>query len=271
MIMRMSRMYFRRNVVHIVGECEFCGGYGKQVSYQARKFGHLYFIPLIPMGASSQVLRECAACNMGAHLALTDLAPLLEVISNDFKTWILAIQGGETEFSPEPGQDPVNFGVLISGILEDLYCLKEIENIQSISTILRDNHLDYEDELVRGRWFQMNGDLPQAKGHYQEAHRLRPEEPIPLYQLGSTEVKMGDGNSAENSFAKYSRLHPEDISPYIELAGLYESKKDFPKIVSTYDQLYSMNEELIPEKGMRKVYKKACKKSGIEGKYLDKM
>jgi len=65
MIVFGSRMYFKKNVVKSFEECEHCGVYGKMISYKARKFGHIYFIPLIPMGKSSQVLRECKKCKRG--------------------------------------------------------------------------------------------------------------------------------------------------------------------------------------------------------------
>ena len=68
MIVYGSRMYFKKNVVNSFGECEHCGGFGKTTSYQARKFGHIYFIPLIPMGKSSQILRACKGCSMGAQI-----------------------------------------------------------------------------------------------------------------------------------------------------------------------------------------------------------
>lgn len=271
MIIFGSRMYFRRNVVNVVGECEHCGAYGKLASYQAKKFGHIYFIPLIPLGAHSQILRECAFCEMGAHIPLTKLKPMVDSVAGQFQSWVIAIQEGKSELVPEGGTEPVNIGILIAGLLEDLYCLKEIEDIQSISTILKANDLEYEHEMVMGRWWQMQGDLQQAASCYQAAHKLRPEEPLPHFQMGFTHVKLGNTPAAEEAFAKYTNLCPDDVSPYIELAGLYENKNDYANIVTTYDKIYALNPDVIPNKGMRKIYKKACKKSGQQGKYLEQM
>ena len=72
-----SRMYFKKNTVKTTGECEHCGTYGNLTSYQAKKFGHLYFIPILPMGPHSQVLRECPQCRIGTHLSMTDLEPIV--------------------------------------------------------------------------------------------------------------------------------------------------------------------------------------------------
>ena len=266
-----SRMYFKKNTVKTFGECDHCGAYGKLTSYQARKFGHLYFIPILPLGAHSQVLRECRQCEIGTHLSMTDLEPVVASLGDQFKSWILAIQEGETELIQDGETEPVNIGHLIAGILDDLYCLKEIESVESISTILTSSNLNYENEVVMGCWNEIQGDLENAKNHFQSAHQSRPEELLPLYKLGSVAAKAGKVQEAEAAFEKFSKLAPEDITPYIELAGLYEGKKDFAGIVRTYDMIYTLNPDVLPDKGMKKVYKKACKKSGVTGKFLHEM
>jgi tetratricopeptide (TPR) repeat protein len=266
-----SQMYFKKNVVKSNGECEYCGAYGKLKSYQARKFGHLYFIPVLPQGPRSQVLRECKRCSMGTHIPLNDLEPMADALSDQFKSWIVAIQDGQTEVVPNGGTEPVNVGVLIAGILEELYCLKEIESVESISSILAASNMGYENEIVQGRWHEIQGDLEKAKMSFQAAHRSRPREPMPLFQMGSLAAKSGNVQEAESAFQSYSKLMPEDISPYIELSGVYEKTKNFAGIVRAYDMIYTLNPDVIPDAGMKKIYKKACKKSGSQGKFLDQM
>lgn len=89
--------------------------------------------------------------------------------------------------------------------------------------------------------------------------------------MGTLDVRRGDAPGAEEAFGKYLALCPDDISAHIELASLYEAQKDSSKIVETYDKIYALDDNLIPQKGMKKIYKKACKKSGIPGKYLNQM
>ena len=272
MIVYGSRMYFKDNVVHAYGTCEHCGNYGKNVSYQARKFGHLYFIPLIPMGAKSQVIRECKGCSMGAHIPLEQFDSSVDELADQFKSWITAIGEGETELVVAEGEKPVNIGMLIGGILEDLYCLKEIESIDSIQSILDVNNLKFEKDFVSGKWAEVKGDLNQAQQHYHAALRHRPEEAATHYQLGSVELKRNDTTAAEEAFSAYLKAYPDDTYPiHIELAGAYEQEKNFPKLIESYDVLYDVNPELIQNKGMKKLYKKACKKSGLPGKFLEQM
>jgi tetratricopeptide (TPR) repeat protein len=262
-----SRMYFKKNVVRSFGQCEHCGGYTKKRSYQARKFGHLYFIPILPLGSHSQVLRECKSCNMGAHIPSQQLEPMIDSLSDQFKSWIVAITEGETEIRVEPDSPPTNAGVLIAGILDDLYCLKEIENVESITAVLDVNNLTYERDVVMGRWFELQGDLDQASNAFQAATRARPRDGVAYYQLGLVEVMRGDTPAAEEAFQQYSRIHPEDHSAQLELLGLYETNRDYEKLVPTFDYLFEHIPELLEQKRFKKLYKKACKKSGLQGKF----
>ena len=148
MIIYGSRMYFKKNQVQSFGECEHCGRYGKRVSYQARKFGHIYFIPILPLGSNSQVVRECKSCSMGSHIPTHQLDPMVDNLSDQFKSWIMEISNGNTEIEIEPGQPPANIGLLITGILDDLYCLNEIQDVSSITNVLDANNLVYERHLV---------------------------------------------------------------------------------------------------------------------------
>ena len=267
MIIYGSRMYFKKNLVRSFGECENCGRYGKRVSYQARKFGHIYFIPILPLGSNSQVLRECKSCSMGSHIPTHQLDPMIDNLSDQFKSWIMEISDGKTEIEIEPGQPPANIGLLITGILDDLYCLNEIQDVTSITNVLDANNLVYERHLVMGRWFEIQGDLDQARLAFQAAANARPTEGPPLYQLGLIEVLRGDVPAAENAFTRYLQIHPEDHSPHMELLGLYEVQNDYAKLVPCFDVLFERIPELLDQKKLKKLYKKALKKSGLQGKF----
>lgn len=266
-----SKMYFKSNVVKSFGTCEHCGIWGKQVSYQARNCAHLYFIPIIPMSGRIQVLKECKACSMGLQLPEKERGPIVESLSSQFKTWVTAVTEGKREVSPDIGIPPVNVGALIAGGLSDLYCLDELEEIQSLCDLLGDSGMNMERELVLGSWYELLGDLINAKLGYQAAHRIDPNSIYPLYQLGMTELKLGDLDSAETTFKKYLHLQPDDITVYIELSGAYEGAKNYPKIVRMYDKIYELAPQLVSDKRMRKVYKKACKKGAVQGKFLQQM
>ncbi|MEM7473563.1 MAG: tetratricopeptide repeat protein [Planctomycetota bacterium] len=271
MIIYGSRMYFKEDTVRSFSECEHCGTYGPKISYKAKKFGHIYFIPLIPMGARSQILRECKACDMGIHMPVAEMEPRIAELGEQFKNWIMEVQQGNNTVEPAPGEDPLNVGLLISGILNDMYCLKEIEGIEHIAKILLDQNMQYEHDLVAGHWFEIVGDLNRAATSFESAHKVNPDDSIPLFLLGRACIRQGNAAGAEAALQKYIELEPDDVQPWIELATLYEGKSDFPNIVRTYDQIFTMLPDTLSNRGMKKIYKKACKKSGQQGKFLDKI
>ena len=262
-----SRMYFKQNLVRSFGECEHCGRYGKHVSYRARKFGHIYWIPLIPMGAHSQILRECKSCSMGAHIPTDRLEPMVDSLSDQFKSWIMELSEGKTEIQLEPDEPPTNIGLLIAGILDDLYCLNEIEDINSITDVLDANNLQYERHLVMGRWFEIQGDLDQARMAFRAASDARPDDGAAVFQLGLVEILRGDTDAAEAAFVRYMQIHPDDHSPHLRLLGLYEDQRDYHKLVPCLDVLFENIPELLDQKKIVKLYKKSLKKSGLQGKF----
>ncbi|MEO1619262.1 MAG: hypothetical protein AAFV88_25675, partial [Planctomycetota bacterium] len=237
MIIYGSRMYFKKNLVKHYGECEHCGQYGRKQSYRAQKFGHLYFIPLLPLGAKSQILGECSICNMGAHIPLTEAEPLIESLNDRFKQWIMQIQDGETEIIPEGEEVPVNVGLMIAGTIDNLYSLGELTSIDSISQILDSCEMPYEKELVLGRWSETKGDLAKAILHYQQAGKIRPDETAPIYQTAVAQKRSGNLPAAIDGLKRYLTKEPRDLGVHAELASIYEAQKDFPNIVDAYDKI----------------------------------
>ncbi len=271
MIVFGSRMYFKKNVVKSFEECEHCGAYGKMTSYKARKFGHIYFIPLIPMGKSSQVLRECKGCSRGAHIPVDQLEPMVDSVADQFKSLIVSVSEGETEVEVQPGGPKMNIGAMIAGIMGDLYCLKEIESVDSISDVLLANNLNFENELVQAKWSELTGNLDGARDHYDAAHRQKPADPIPIYRKAMTELRSKRIEAAESDFKKYLQLVPDDIQAHAQLAGIYESQKKFDQVVAAYDEIFKLNPANLTNKHLKKTYKKACKKSGAQGAFLAQM
>ncbi len=59
------------------------------------------------------------------------------------------------------------------------------------------------------------------------------------------------------------------VSPL--LAAIYEKQKKFDKLVGAYDAIYRLNPDNLTGKAMKRVYKKARKKSRVQVDFLAKM
>ena len=73
--------------------------------------------------------------------------------------------------------------------------------------------------------------------------------------------------AAEETFNRYLQIYPNDHSPHLELLGLYESQKDYAKLVPCLDILFQCIPQLLEQKKLKKLYKKSLKKSGLQGKF----
>ncbi len=79
-----SRHYGKRRAAVVRAACESCGRAGYKRSYEAWHAGHLYFIPIIPMGRQ-RIFRMCSACDQGrvasgkewARIRATEIEPRL--------------------------------------------------------------------------------------------------------------------------------------------------------------------------------------------------
>lgn len=268
MIIYGSKMYFKENIVSSMGTCEHCGHFSKQTSYEGRKFGHLYFIPLIPAAPRSQILNECENCGTGNHIPLEDMEPVRNEVRSNFKNWVEQVQQGQNKIVLEGEDEPINVGILFAGVIEDLYLLQEITDVNAILAVLKSQEMHHEVEVVSARWHEIQGNLDRAITSYQSAHELSPEDVYILFRLGKMERLLGNKAKALQAFEKCLTIEPNAFDVIIEIAGIYENDNDFPKIVETYDKIYTLQPDLVSEKGMKKMYKKACKKSGVQGKYL---
>lgn len=80
--------------------CEHCGQHGRLKTYSTAKFGHLYFIPIIPLG-KKRVFDSCPRCEMQREAPLaaynkgkeSDLAEMYEVLKGQGQAPELVTKG----------------------------------------------------------------------------------------------------------------------------------------------------------------------------------
>ncbi len=131
--------------------------------------------------------------------------------------------------------------------------------------------MDYENEIVQAKWMEIRGTLDQGRARLEAAAKLCPDEPFLSISNGALGGSARQRQGCRRGVLAISESVPDDFAAHIELATLYERANNFAKIVECYDKLYTMKPELIGNAGMQKLYKKACKKSGIGGKFLGQM
>lgn len=262
MIIYGSRMYGRRNLVKGWGHCDHCGKYVKNISYNGRKWGHLYFLPLIPLDPPVRVIKQCNSCSHGLHIEEDNVPGILEDMREQTDKALAALLAGEQEFEQDGNQIPCV--AFLAGNVEMYYCLDEQKYTQLVLGALKQKELNFAYHLVHGELLEFEGKLVEAGQEYRQAAELQPEDELPLYSLGSILLKQNDYEGARSIYEKTLAMSEDKIVSLNILLGIYEKLKDFMMVTETYEAIAEKLPELAGDKKFMKDYKKMCKKAGKE-------
>ncbi len=259
MIIYGSRMYGRKNVVEGWGHCKHCGVYGRQTTYTGRKWGHIYFIPLIPEGPVSRVFQECCKCSYGSHIPEKNIADILGSLEKSIEKAMTALDCGEKDFKDE-GETSSCAGELTSAAQFYLW-LGEQEKVDKIMSRLLDKDHYYASFLVKGELMEFHGNLKCAADAYRDAANHEPEEDYPLLALGSTLLELGNAQNAIPVYEQALKITKDKLTILQIMLSIYQSLKDHVKTAEMYERCLSAAPELSNDKKFVKAYRKACKKA----------
>jgi len=260
MIIYGSRMYGKKNQVHSHGRCDHCGTYGKMESYNGRKWGHLYFIPLIPSGGPARVLRECKACNMGSHIPEENIAKILEDLRANIDRAIIAIGAQETHF--ELGGEQIHATGAILNSINDFYCLAGEEEINALVANLQVAQADRHIRITEAKLHEIRGNHQEADGIYSELMNGS-EESVLLLHYAQYMFDTGRFEQAKDATERLLRLEPDAVMVKLMLIDCHANLKEFRPAVEIYESLFETVPELREDKASYKNYKKLCKKAGV--------
>lgn len=260
MIIYGSRMYGRRNPVKGWGYCDHCGKYGKNLSYSGRKWGHLYFIPLIPEGPHMRVIKECRSCSHGRHLPETEVPGVVNDLRTRANGALAALIEGQKQFNNEGKSVPC--APYLASSVDLFYSLGEQDYVRLMTAALKEKKCHYEYHLVSGGVHEFNGQLDDAARAYMSAAQADVINALPLLSLGGVHMKRKDYASARPVYEKALELSENKFPVHRVLLTVYEELKDHANLASTYEACFARLPELRRDKKMSKAYEKACKKAG---------
>lgn len=260
MIIYGTRMYGKKDVVKGWGFCDQCGRYGRNSSYSGRKWGHLYFIPLIPSGPRVRVVKECKACSQGLHFPEKELPNILADLHKNTQNALSALVSGEKQFNDNGTMIPAT-GCL-SGSVDILHCLQADDYLNHLLSAMKENNLTHTYHLVNGESLEFHGKLDQAIESYNQAALCEPGDAIVLISLGSIYMKKNDFITAKEFYECALELSEERFPVLQVLLTIYESIKDYSKVAETYEECFEIIPELAKDKKVFKAYKRTCKKAG---------
>ncbi len=259
MIIFGTRMYGKKNVVKGWAQCPQCGKYGKNISYTGRKWGHVYFIPLVPDGPHMRVIMECKKCSQGAHVPEKDVPDILADMRRRVDSALAALIDGRTHISHDGEEIPCAAAVASS--IEMLHCLSADDYIELIFAALQEKKLSFAHHISKGESLEFSGQLKEAAELYAKASECEPNDTFPLFQLGSVHMKTGEMGEARVVYEKALGLSEDRFPVLRALITVYESQNDHAKLSETYEECFQLVPELKSDKKVYRGYAKSCKKA----------
>lgn len=261
MIIFGSRMYGKKHVIQGVGACENCGAYGALQSYEGRRFGHVYFIPLFPMGSAVRVMKECGKCKMGRQVPVDRVRVLYARVEALMQPCILAATGGSRTFvDPQGGQETHNGPFLLDAI-DMLYSSGHAAEVPDLLNMLDTDPSQYEHGLATGAMHELRGDAQSAYASYQEAMEAAPDEPLPCLLMADFCTRAGRHDDALSLLERAHALAPEDVQVLLAMAGPLELLGRFDELTALLDRAVAMAPQLEHDKPFSKLRKRFAKKA----------
>ena len=255
MIIYGSKMYGVKNVIKGYGSCPHCGVYGKHKSYDGRKWGHVYWIPLIPEGKPVRVMKECASCNMGSHLPQTQVGKLYRDIESLMQPCILAASEGLHSFDDDQGNETYTGPFLLDAI-DLMFTAGYRKEIPELINLLDNDAARYEFFIASGAYNEIQGRTDDAFADYQAANNVAPDIALPYMLLADFHARAGRVEENLDMLNKALEFEPDNVQLLLVKVDPLEKLGRFQEIVDLLDQA----ERLVPELGSDKAFKKQRKK-----------
>jgi len=227
--------------------CDICGKTNRPVvSYSAREFVHLMFVPLVPLG-KNRIVRSCGTCKHFYKLPLK--GSKLKAAIDELRREALA-----------------RIGTDINHTLSDLADLAHMGDFEGAESIIKalDGHSQGARWLAEARFLTLKGDDQNAEASFRKALELDRTSGTPDYWFGHFLLMQGrDGEAV----AQLSQAVQRD--PGYEYSGLLhdfhlvrKQRRNWAGLATIMAELVRLHPEATGDKTFSKLYAKACRKAG---------
>jgi len=261
MIIYGSKMYGVKNTVHSFGLCGHCGKYAKQKSYDGRKWGHLYFIPLIPEGGHVRVLKECSGCQNGQHVPRELAQKVYNDIEQTLPSLLEATAQGQRSFIDPRDNAETNTAAFCAGVIDILITTGHGQDVQGILDLLTESGTHYEPCIGRAIQAELQGQLDQAAAEMEKAQAAAPDQPYTYIKLAEYHGLKGQHEAQLEQLQQACALTEDDVAIMLDMAAPLEALERYPQLVELLDACIAKAPQLAQDKNFMKLYKKYAKKA----------
>lgn len=263
MIIYGSKMYGTKNVVWGFGVCNHCGAYTKHRSYNGKKFGHIYFIPLILMGGAVRVMRECGSCKMGQHMPESAVGEMIGRIESLMGACVAATEAGGHTFSDGESPEPIDTDAFLLEAVEMMYVAGHAGDVPEVLAMFDTDASRYEHALGMGVFEEISSGGSGAIAHFERAMEAEPDRLLPILLASDLAANTGDPARALDYLHRAERLKPDSLQVLIAQLGPLERLQEWDTFCAVFDRCAAMEPGLLKEKKLAKLRKKYGKKAGV--------
>ena len=264
MIVFGSRIYGKKNKVTFYDYCNHCHNFTELENHLGRKWGHVYFIPIIPETKPLQVLNSCPKCNVFEQILETDLPEAL-----------IEFENNSIQIIEDISQEKLSYEELIGAISELKYCLKTIIATKNYAIIDKKiiphaENLNYPDILnfVKGYSCELFMVEEEATSFYKNAIASDSKYQFIFYEALANYYKkccrFKDAVDLYEQILTFNINKEYNIFLKLELVNILDRVGDYQSILKYVDECFATEPELAKDKEFYKSYKIACKKEGIK-------
>jgi predicted Zn-dependent protease len=239
-----SRHYFKKGRVTEVDTCQHCGQDGMLETYTARKWAHLYFIPLIPM-ANERVIRMCSSCNRYSSLSPDDLD---QAIADTIADASEHLQQGRPDDA--------------AGAVSTLIYLGDREQAERLVAQLQQAGHVAHAWIARALVHEKSSQPGEACEAYRQAVTLEPGNVMFRSLFAESLFRCGRFQEALTELQNVRQLAPDDPGPLALMFDCHAQLKDLPSQVEVMHEMQRLQPELETDKKFQKQLRKLAKKAG---------
>lgn len=263
-----TRPYFQSNKVSQYGFCAHCDQFVQAKSFDAMRFFHLYFIPLIPTQGKRRNHKTCPKCKACQIFEIEDFGRLIHQLKEQAADALVAVMAGESQFSlpgaPDDGE-PIDAVPFLHNVFDWIYASGNAEFCDGVLHSLAGPDTSYAQQILSASLATMRGNLDGAIESFGAASLSSPSDPYPVVQRAHLLVERKRIDEAIDSYQKGLAMTGEPQGRLAICAQMVDhqmARKQFDDAVTSYETMIEIDPSLAEQKVISKGLKRAKKKAG---------
>ncbi len=218
-----THYYGKKNIERLRAACEHCGRFGELLSYDARLWVVVLFIPIIPLG-KKRIVDYCPHCTRHYPMALREWDHMKQE----------SIAEGMSAMRANP-DDP-------EAAMELHASLARFEKLNEALDLARIMETRFNDnakvQLHLGSWYESQGKDEAADVRFLRALEIDPENPVARRAVAISCIENGELARARELLSCMEKPGPhQDPSPLFLLAAGYQNQGQHENALAVFQGL----------------------------------